>query len=90
MLSFSKRVLMQTIQLQVKDEFLQNVLDMLKSVKDVMIENIEVQKDKNLEQDPYFYQRQKELHQAREDIKNGKMEMYDFNNSMDELLAELK
>jgi hypothetical protein len=40
---------MQTIQLQVKDDYMQNVLDMLKSVKDVMIESIEVQKDKNLE-----------------------------------------
>jgi hypothetical protein len=40
---------MQTIQLQVKDDYVQNVLDMLKSVKDVMIESIEVQKDKNLE-----------------------------------------
>jgi hypothetical protein len=68
----------------------QNVLDMLKSVKDVMIESIEVQKDKNLEQDPYFYKRQKELHQLREDIQNSKMEMYDFSDSMDELLAELK
>jgi len=51
---------MQTIQLQVKD---------------VMIESIEVQKDKNLEVDPYFYKRQKELHQLREDIQSGKMEM---------------
>ena len=31
---------MQTIQLQVKDEFLQNVLDMLKSVKDTIELNI--------------------------------------------------
>jgi hypothetical protein len=66
---------MQTIQLQVKDGYMQNVLDMLKSVKDVMIESIEIQKDKNLEIDPYFYKRQKELHQLREDIQSGKMEM---------------
>jgi hypothetical protein len=66
---------MQTIQLQVKDGYTQNVLDMLSSVKDIMIESIEVKKDKNLELDPYFYKRQKELHQLREDIQSGKMEM---------------
>jgi len=36
---------------------------------------IEIQKDKNLEYDPYFYERQKELHQIRADVKSGKMEM---------------
>jgi hypothetical protein len=41
-------------------------------------ENITISKDKNLELDPYFYERQKELHQLREDIKNGDMEMKQF------------
>jgi len=81
---------MQTIQLQVKDAYAQNILDMLGSVKDIMIESIEITKDKNLEIDSYFYERREELHQLRDDIKSGKMEMYDFNDSMDELLEELQ
>ena len=81
---------MQTIQLQVKDAYTQNILDMLESVKGVMLESIELKKDKNLEVDPYFYERREELHQLREDVKSGKMEMYDFEDSMDELLEELK
>ena len=81
---------MQTIQLQVKDAYTQNILDMLESVKDIMIEGIEIKKDKNLELDPYFYKRREELYLLRDDIKSGKMEMYDFNDSMDELLKELK
>ena len=70
---------MQTIQLQVKDGYMQNVLKMLESVKDIMIEKIEIQKDQNLELDPYFYERRDELHQLREDIQNGKMKMIDEN-----------
>ena len=37
-------------------------------------DNIVVQKDKNLEYDKYFYERQKQLQQIRDDIKNGKIE----------------
>ncbi len=81
---------MQTIQLQVKDGYTQNVLRMLESVRDTMIEKIEVQKDRNLELDPYFYERREELHRLREDIRNGKMEMYDFDESMSELIEELQ
>jgi len=81
---------MQTIQLQVKDGYTQNILDMLGSVKDIMIESIEVKKDQNLELDPYFYERQEQLHQLRADIVSGKESMYDFNESMDELLEELQ
>lgn len=68
---------MQTIELQVKDGHMQNILDMLESVKGVMLEKIEIKKDKNLEIDPYFYERREELHKLREDIRSGKMKMYD-------------
>jgi hypothetical protein len=37
--------------------------------------NITVSQDKNLELDPYFYERQKELHQIRADVKSGKIEI---------------
>jgi hypothetical protein len=54
---------------------LQNVLNFLQNIKDDMLDSIEVQKDKNLELDPYFYERKKELHKIREEIQSGKMEM---------------
>ena len=81
---------MQTIQLQVKDDYVNNVVGLLSNLKDVMIESIEVTKDKNLEIDPYFYERRESLHQLHDDIRSGKMEMLDFNDSMDELLEELQ
>jgi hypothetical protein len=66
---------MQTIQLQVKDDYVQNVVNLLSSLKEVMIESVEVKKDKNLEMDSYFYERRESLHQLREDVRSGKMEM---------------
>jgi len=81
---------MQTIQLQVKDDYVNNVVGLLNSLKDVMIESVEITKDKNLEVDPFFYERRENLHKLREDIRNGKVEMLDFNDSMDELLEELQ
>ncbi len=81
---------MQTIQLQVKDDYVTNVVGLLNSLKDVMIESVEIKEDENLKIDPYFYERREELHQLRDDIRSGKIEMLDFNNSMDELLEELQ
>lgn len=81
---------MQTIHLQVKDAYAKNIINLLNSVKDIMIDKIEIEGDENLKQDPYFYQRREELHQLRDDIRSGKMPMYDFNDSMDELIAELR
>jgi len=62
---------MQTLTLQVKDSFVPNLIDFLSKFKD----QVTIKKDKNLEYDPYFYERQEELHKLRKDIKNGKMEM---------------
>ena len=47
-------------------------------------------KDKNLEHDPYFYERQKKLQRIRDDIESGKMPTHDFETSMDELIKELE
>ncbi len=80
---------MQTIQLQVNENYVQSVLTLLNSLKDGMIEKLEV-RDKNLEYDPYFYERREQLHQIRADIRSGKEPMYDFNESMDELIKELE
>ncbi len=62
---------MQTLTIQVKDDFMTEFMKMIDTVKD----NVVIQKDENLEYDPYFYERQKKLQQIRDDIKSGKTEM---------------
>ena len=44
----------------------------------------------NLEYDPYFYERQKNLQGTFDDIASGKMPTYDFESSMNELIEELE
>jgi len=46
---------MRTLTLEVEDNFLPNLLDYLKQFQS----NVKICKDKNLEHDPYFYERQK-------------------------------
>jgi len=60
------------ITLDVQDNYFLEVLKQLNTLKDKF--HFEI-KDKNLELDPYFYERQKELHQIRDDIESGKMEL---------------
>jgi len=62
---------MQTISIQIQDSYMQQFMNFVRESHS----NITVSKDKNLELDPYFYERQKELHQIRADVKSGKMEM---------------
>lgn len=81
---------MQTIHLEVKDDYVKNIIALLNSVRDVMIDKIEVDGDANLKDDPYFYERIEDLHKLRDDVRNGNMQMYDFNESMDELILELQ
>jgi hypothetical protein len=81
---------MQTIHLEVKDDYVKNIIALLNSVRDVMIDKIEIDGDANLKEDPYFYERREELHKLRDDVRNGNMQMYDFNESMDELILELQ
>ena len=54
----------------------QNKLDQVKGIlKNRTQSDVIENKDEKLDIDPYFYARQKELHQIRDDIKNGNMEM---------------
>jgi hypothetical protein len=79
---------MQTLTLKVQDNFVPNLLDYLKQFKN----EVHIQQDKNLELDPYFYERQKELQQIRDDIKNGKTKMIDnetFWNDIDKHIETL-
>jgi len=62
---------MQTLSVRIQDSYMQQFINFVKESQS----NITVSKDKNLEIDPYFYERQKELHEIRADIKSGKMEM---------------
>jgi len=56
---------MQTLTIQVKDDFMNEVIKFIETAKD----NIVVQKDENLELDPYFYERQKDLQKILKDDK---------------------
>lgn len=80
---------MQTIAVQIQDDYVQKFMSYVHNHS----ENITIEKDKNLELDPYFYERQKELHQIREDIKNGQMEMLSqeqYDKEMKHFFSDLK
>ena len=62
---------MQTLSVQIQDEYMQQFMNFVNNSHP----SVTISKDKNLEIDPYFYERQKELHQIRDDVKSGKMEM---------------
>jgi hypothetical protein len=62
---------MQTITLQVEDSFFSQFLKMIEKYQD----KVAIKKDKNLELDSYFYDRQKLLQQDIHDIDSGKTTM---------------
>ena len=62
---------MHTLTVQVQDSVFQEFLNFVSKRK----ETITIAKDKNLELDAYFYERQQKLHQIRADVKNGKMKL---------------
>ncbi len=72
---------MQTLAIQIQDSYIQ---DFMKYVTRNS-ENISISKDKNLELDPYFYERKKKLHQIRDDVKNGKMRLLTQEESDNEI-----
>jgi ABC-type transporter lipoprotein component MlaA len=77
---------MQTIILQVKDSFMHELISFIDSAKD----NLIIKKDKNLEQDPYFYERQAYLQNTINEIESGKIKTHDFDKSIDKLIEELE
>lgn len=62
---------MQTLTINVQDGFLTSFLQYLENHKDM----IKLDDDANLAYDSFFYQRQKELQQIRNEIKSDKSEM---------------
>jgi len=80
---------MQTLAVQVQEHYIQ---DFMKYVNNHS-ENITISKDENLKLDPYFYERQKELHQIRADVKSGKMEMLSeeqYEKEIEQFFSELE
>ncbi len=62
---------MQTMAIQIQDDYVNDFVNYVNNHSD----RIAIKKDKNLEQDSYFYERQKELHQIKNNIDNGKVQM---------------
>jgi hypothetical protein len=65
---------MQSFTVKIEDGFVQDFLNIVAHYKD----KIQLQKDENLEYDPYFYERKKELETIRDDIKSGKSSLISF------------
>ena len=72
---------MQTMAVQIQDNYVQNFMSYVNDHS----ENIQVSKDKNLEYDPYFYERKKELEKVIEECENGTMEMLSQEQYDDEM-----
>jgi len=67
---------MQTIAVQIQDNYVQNFISYVNNHS----ENITIARDPNLELDPYFYERQKQLQQDVEEVENGTAEMISHND----------
>ena len=80
---------MQTMAIQIQDDYVNDFMSYVNNHSD----SISITKDKNLEYDPYFYERQKQLQQDIEDIDNGHAEMLSseqFDTEMDIFFKDLK
>jgi len=72
---------MQTLTLQVQDNFVQDFLTIIDHYKD----KVQLKKDKNLEYDPYFYERKQQLQKDMDDIDNGKIKMINNEDFWDDI-----
>ena len=72
---------MQTMSVQIQDNYVQHFMNYVNSHS----ENIVIKKDKNLELDSYFYERQEKLHQIRDDVKSGNMRLLSQEESDNEI-----
>jgi len=80
---------MQTLTVNIQDNFVQDFLTIIEHYKD----KVQLQKDKNLVNDPYFYERQKQLQQDIDEIDSGKAQMIsneDFWNNIDTFTQSLQ
>ena len=80
---------MQTLTINIQDNFMQDFLAIIEHYGD----KIQLRKDENLEYDPYFYERKKQLQQDINDIDSGKIEMLSqdqYDDEMNSFFTELK
>ena len=80
---------MQTLTVNIQDNFVQDFLTIIDHYKD----KVQLKKDRNLEYDPYFYERKKQLQQDLNDIDSGKVEMLSqeqYDKEMNIFFTELK
>ncbi|MBD3824350.1 MAG: hypothetical protein IE916_07560 [Epsilonproteobacteria bacterium] len=80
---------MQTLSVQIQDDYMQQFMNFVKNSHS----NVTISKDKNLEFDPYFYERKKDLEQIIEDSENGTMEMLSqeqYDQEMEIFFKDLK
>jgi len=80
---------MQTLTVDIQDNFVQDFLAIIDHYKD----KVQLKKDKNLEYDPYFYERKKQLEQDIDDIDSGETEMLSqeqYDKEMKSFFTELK
>jgi len=76
----------QTLTVNVQDNFVQDFLTIIEHYKD----KVQLKKDKNLEQDPYFYERQKQLEQDLQEVESGTAEMISHNDLWKNINNHLK
>ena len=72
---------MQTMAVQIQDDYVNDFMNYVNNHSD----RITIAKDKNLEYDTYFYERQKELHQIKNNIDNGKIQMIENDDFWDDI-----
>lgn len=72
---------MQTMAIQIQDDYVNDFMNYVNNHSD----RITVSKDKNIEHDPYFYERQRELHQIKSNIDNGKVKMIENDEFWDDI-----
>ena len=77
---------MQTLTVNIQDNFVQDFLTIIEHYKD----KVQLQKDENLVNDPYFYERQKQLQQDLQEVENGTAEMISHNDLWDNINKHLK
>ncbi|EQB34373.1 hypothetical protein M947_11155 [Sulfurimonas hongkongensis] len=80
---------MQTLSVQIQDSYVQQFMNFVNNSHS----NITVSKDKNLEFDPYFYERKKDLEQIIEDSENGTIELLSqeqYDKEMEIFFKDLK
>ena len=72
---------MHTLTIDIQDSVFQEFLTFVSKRK----ETIKITKDKNLEYDPYFYERKQQLQKDMDDIDNGKIKMINNEDFWDDI-----